>query len=189
MDGGRVTLQSSAAQAAAPCCVLTSSAELACTAGGAVRPGAQRTVGQEERGVQLRCAGGLRGGSGVLTGVLRPAGWAETRHRHHPSWRILQLISVGLFPTPPLDLLSGIFRLNNHSDWRVWRNSLPDNQVGLGLGLGRPWEVHSASLGLPQPPHSPPAPLPPPQSNHTAARLHVNPSLRRAARPCTPHHQ
>jgi hypothetical protein len=27
-------------------------------------------------------------------------------------------------------LLSGPFKLNNHTDWRLWRNSLPDNQLG-----------------------------------------------------------
>lgn len=24
---------------------------------------------------------------------------------------------------------AGVFELNNHSDWRIWRNSLPDNQL------------------------------------------------------------
>lgn len=36
----------------------------------------------------------------------------------------------GLWARKPVVCSSGVFEPNNYTQWRDWRNSLPDNQIG-----------------------------------------------------------
>lgn len=74
---------------------------------------------QEEHRVQLRW-----GQPGWLAAPLHgmQVGMPPRQHGH----AVPPLTCMHATPTH----LPGVFELNNHSDWRIWRNSLPDNQLG-----------------------------------------------------------
>ncbi|KAI7842292.1 hypothetical protein COHA_003933 [Chlorella ohadii] len=64
----------------------------------------------------------------LLSGVARvhhhdgfKAAWQDGLHAQELS---------GLWSKKSIVCSSGVFELNNHTDWRTWRNSLPDNQLG-----------------------------------------------------------
>ena len=89
-------------------------------AGRAVRSRDQRAVVEEECGVQLRWVGGWVGAERVA--------WLAAA-----SVLLPQMLELARPATPPA---AGIFQLNNHSDWRVWRNSLPGNAARWPSRLG-----------------------------------------------------
>ena len=81
-------------------------------------------MGQEERCLQLRC---------VLLGAADTE-WQRAGQGQLPAPVCQQLHFDQVKPPTRQQCFccvpAGIFMLNNHSDWQIWRNSLPDNQLG-----------------------------------------------------------
>lgn len=77
---------------------------------------------QEERCVQLRWDGCCMGCKWAVGSRAQHA----SRHTRPCSAAGSYALFACIFPL----LCAGPFDLGNRSDWRIWRNSLPDNIIG-----------------------------------------------------------